>query len=495
MLQERSKIFNRRLIAAGMLLFFIAVPIFAFPDPADCDLRYCSGVTGSLIGPPSAELKVDAFYTKCLDCDGIPVVGSDRVDDRAFYRLKELLDNVLVNRPDLRQVLVHEGFKCIIIAEEEHVTDVPEYADMKPKDYWNQRARGFGGNTTSCGEENLLNLPMDRYESENIFIHEFAHSIHHSGLRKCEPGFQTKLDALYKQAMKKGLYKDDYAATNPSEYWAESVQAFFDCDAENNKVHNYVNTREELIEYDPDMAALIGTVLRIPENTVWRYKRYSQELSVEHTPPLLNADGLLPKYIWCWGFPVLGTKSASDDSLLTAAEAIREIFKNRYDILKAVIDANACVIICDEDISLDDVEQTHRIIRLSADDFAKTGKSKLIGDLIRIAYQVAGMRPRDSVKQPVAVLASKQEHFMDIRFDQKARPLYDAAMQKGLWHFTPVAENRIEYIAQGAIVFFNVGSIILDGGQTIANREQLIAYDPELANLLAGVFLMSPLSS
>jgi hypothetical protein len=299
------------------------------------------------------------------------------------------------------------------------------------------------------------------------------------------------LDALYQQAMEKGLYKDDYAATKPSEYWAESVQAFFDCDRENDKVHNHVNTREELIEYDPNMAALIHEVFRITTDTDWRYTPYSDQLIIERTPEKINSDRLLPKYIWCFGFLVYGTENTSDESMLTAAKTVREIFKHRYDILKAMIDENVCVVICEKDIDLSAFKQSHRVVRLSSADFMQPDQSKLIGDLVRIAHQVAGVRPVESDKQPLSAKKERREQYLDVRFDQKAKQLYNAAMQQELWQSSPAAENRFEYIAHAAVVFFNAGIISVDGGQTISSRDQLADYDPELANLLTEVFLPS----
>ena len=64
-------------------------------------------------------------------------------------------------------------------------------------------------------------------------------------------------------AMKKGLWKSTYAAENAREYFAEGVQAWFDANLEANPpdgIHNHVNTRKELLQYDPDLAALIGKV-------------------------------------------------------------------------------------------------------------------------------------------------------------------------------------------------------------------------------------------
>ncbi len=150
---------------------------------------------------------------------------------------------------------------------------------MKPKEYWDKRARGLGGQITSCGEENLLNLKGDRYHSENILIHEFSHAIHEEGLRTIDPKFDTRLRKIYAKAMDNELWKDTYAATNHKEYWAEGVQAYFDCAAPPAKgVHNDCNTREKLKEYDPELFALIDEVFKQPK---YRYVRYDKRHPAE----------------------------------------------------------------------------------------------------------------------------------------------------------------------------------------------------------------------
>jgi hypothetical protein len=60
--------------------------------------------------------------------------------------------------------------------------------------------------------------------------------------------------------MKAGLWKTKYAATNHHEYFAEGVQSWFDNNRENDHDHNHVNTRAELIEYDPGLAAMCREV-------------------------------------------------------------------------------------------------------------------------------------------------------------------------------------------------------------------------------------------
>ena len=112
-----------------------------------------------------------------------------------------------------------------------------------PKTNWDKRARGLGGRITSCGEENLLNLKGDRYRNENILIHEFSHAIHRYGLGSLDPKFDARLKEIYTRAMDKGLWKDTYAATNHSEYWAEGVQSYFDCNNPPNRASTTTSTR------------------------------------------------------------------------------------------------------------------------------------------------------------------------------------------------------------------------------------------------------------
>src|SRR5262249_38378769 len=121
----------------------------------------------------------------------------------------------------------------------------------------------------SCGEENLLNLRGDRYNRENILIHEFNHAIHQQGLRVVDPTFDRRLRETYQAAMDKGLWKNTYVATDPGEYWAEGAQAYFD----GMRPQFGANTREKLREYDPRLFQLVDEVYR---QSKFRYVRYDQ---------------------------------------------------------------------------------------------------------------------------------------------------------------------------------------------------------------------------
>ena len=218
----------------------------------------------SEVKPPPPELKVAPFYKKYIDASGYPIVASENVNDYALKEAAYLANLMLAKRPDVRAAMVKSGSRLCIIAHNEFTTDMPEWTKMTPKDYWDARARGTGGSATdpycSCGEENLLCYPGDPYSTENILIHEFAHNIHLRGMANVDPTFDTRVKAAYDDAMASGLWTGKYGSVNHHEYFAEGVQSWFDNNRENDHDHNHVNTRVELLEYDPGLAALCREV-------------------------------------------------------------------------------------------------------------------------------------------------------------------------------------------------------------------------------------------
>lgn len=221
------------------------------------------------------QWKLSGFYEKHVDLQGFPLLSSGKVSDAALLEAAYLIEQMLGGRDDVRQALIDNRVRFVVMAPTEMTTDVPEHSDLTPKDYWDGRARGLGAThhrpAVSCGEENLLNLEGDRYPKENILIHEFAHAIHEMGLASIDKQFDARLEACFESAIASGLWKDTYAATNHKEYWAEAVQSYFDCNNPADSQHNEVNTREELAEYDPALFELIDEVF---SGTPWRYVRY-----------------------------------------------------------------------------------------------------------------------------------------------------------------------------------------------------------------------------
>lgn len=227
-----------------------------------------SPVHGQVTGIPQGR-NIPSFYKKYIETEGLYVTSSAQVSDEALLKACDIISLMLAKRPDVKAHMVKKGCHIMIIGKDEETCDLPEFAHICNCEdsikYWNWRARGFGGApedefSSSCGEENLLALPQDKYVGENILIHEFAHLIHTIGIVGVEPGFNERLEALRQNAIRKGLWEKTYAVSNKEEYFAECVQSFFNCNryAEPaNGVHNWVNRRAKLKAYDPDMYRLL----------------------------------------------------------------------------------------------------------------------------------------------------------------------------------------------------------------------------------------------
>ena len=225
-------------------------------------------VHGQVTGIPEGK-NIPSFYQKYIETEGLYVTSSGKVSDEALLKACDIISLMLAKRPDVKAHMVEKGCHVMIIGKDEETCDLPESAHICNCEdsikYWNWRARGFGGApedefSSSCGEENLLALPQDKYVGENILIHEFAHLIHTVGIVGVEPDFNERLEALRQNAIRKGLWEKTYAVSNKEEYFAECVQSFFNCNryAEPaNGVHNWVNRRTKLKTYDPDMYRLL----------------------------------------------------------------------------------------------------------------------------------------------------------------------------------------------------------------------------------------------
>ncbi|MEH3121672.1 MAG: glycoside hydrolase [Sphingomonas phyllosphaerae] len=221
-------------------------PCMLAAAPATGD-RYAAQV----IGAPPAALKLDAFYKRYVDAAGLPIVSSAAVPDAALLAARDSALAMLADRPDLRHAMIARGFRVAIMAEKEGTVDLPEQRDWKkparddPRltvcerklydqrigrlsdaQYWNERARGMGGDLTSAATENLLGVPDTRYYGENIFVHEFSHGILEA-VRTADPALYARVERAYAWAMARGMWKGEYGATTVDEYWAEGTQTWF----------------------------------------------------------------------------------------------------------------------------------------------------------------------------------------------------------------------------------------------------------------------------
>lgn len=220
---------------------------------------------------PPGELRLNPFYQKYLDAFGIPIVSSAAVPDRAHYQARNILREVLANRPDLLEALAQTPTRIAIMAEGEVITDIPEYTGLylfSPDRDWDVIIEGGGVGPSRAipvlvvAVQNLICLDSDLAPHAGVFIHEIGHAVLNMAIEfKLEDArFRRQVESAYANALAAGLWRHTYAATNPDEYWAEGTTAWFDLNSPPDPLRNNINTRAELVEYDPALAELLDQV-------------------------------------------------------------------------------------------------------------------------------------------------------------------------------------------------------------------------------------------
>jgi hypothetical protein len=242
-----------------------------------------------------SQLKLlDPFYKQHLVAGGVLIVGSEKVTQYAMRETAYLAKKVLANRPDVLKKFgeTRMAYVCVM-AYSEMQNDLPECRGMEL--WWNYRARGLAGRPVSCGEENLLGYPGDPWAGENIFIHEFAHGFQDI-IGSIDEDFSERYRTIYTKTKKSGHIRG-YAMQNDSrEFWAEGVQAWFNC---NGTVRPkcgggqssfevvgpkgehvcHIATREQLKTHLPEYAKLLDDSFRQNE---WTYVPVAKRLDEPH---------------------------------------------------------------------------------------------------------------------------------------------------------------------------------------------------------------------
>lgn len=264
------------------------------------------------LGPPPAELVralgLSTVYARWLDVETLPVLGTAKTSDFALREAAYLVRKMIGHRPDVLRAMAAARVRLVVMAPTELTTDVPEHADLVPRDYWDRRARGLGATdarpAVSCAEENLLSLDGDPYSTESILVHEFSHAIHEMGLRSLDPTFDGRLAQAFAAAREKGLWSGTYASTNEREYWAEGAQSWFDTNRANDAEHGPIDTREKLVAYDPALAALLREVFG---DGPWRYQRPDARPPAERAHLAGFDRSSRPKFAWFVHPPASGS--------------------------------------------------------------------------------------------------------------------------------------------------------------------------------------------
>jgi len=202
----------------------------------------------------------DGFFSKRLDYHGIPIKAHAAVADEALRSAYGWLDRLLGHQEGAIENLRDAGAQLHIIGKDQVTSDLPENRQFKGKPWdgkltIDQRTRGIGGLTASCGEENLLGLPGDRYKGRNICVHEFSHTLFTYGLSR---DVRERIRAQYRRSLDKGLWKNAYSATNADEFIAELTMWYVGARGDlGMPPPKPANGPEGLRQYDPEAFALL----------------------------------------------------------------------------------------------------------------------------------------------------------------------------------------------------------------------------------------------
>ena len=424
---------------------------------------------------------------------------------------------MLAGRPDVLSAMISNRMYLIIIGKDQVYTDMPEYSDHPNPEFQNERVRGTGGKPTSFGEENLLSLPLDRYDDESIAVHEFCHTIDGT-LRALDNTWTQRRNETYRKALEAGLWKNSYAASNPGEYWAEVAQSYFNCNRVNNWNHGPVGTREQLKSYDPLAYELVRSTFRLEPAQDWRYS-WVQPLPNIITPPArFKIDPYYTKFTYARELPVVG-RGASDESMLKANDLVRKMFAYRHDILKAFINAGAKLVVLGKNEALSELPEVqahrkenakvdtlarfleyspdHKLIVVAEENLLGNSKNPNVGDnqVVRLfakaIFDFCAQRPVDPNWENRGREVQQYElrvTRIDIRFKEQLEALFHKASEQKKWRGTGALQNPSEYFARGVVAYFDAAGQLHapeDAAFPISTREQLREYDAELHDLVA----------
>jgi hypothetical protein len=227
-------------------------------------------------------LKLSSFYQKYINADGIPIVSSEKICDRALQVAYEIVTEELSGPmgPDIRKNLIHNKVRVAIFSNVngEKLTDLPEevrYAG--DSDFPPSRCGGGAVKdvpvTTVC-DGNLLGAwwaslgpreaRFDSYQRrESVLVHEFGHTIQNLGL---DSRTKKLIEAAYKNALKQNLFPNakgtpSYMMTNSSEFFAECTLIWFNAVDSTNPVNApSIWERGQLQKMLPEMYEILSTI-------------------------------------------------------------------------------------------------------------------------------------------------------------------------------------------------------------------------------------------
>lgn len=235
----------------------------------------------------------------------------------------------------------------------------------------------------------------------------------------------------------------------------------------------------------------------------------SPKYEVTSPPSELKLAPFYSKYVSASGYPIVASAQVNDFALVEAAWLVDQMLARRPDVREAMLKSGSrlCVIGCNEyTTDLPEWEwmgkpehDGREIAGVSAKDFwdarargmggSETDPCCSCGEENLLAYQ-------GDPYSTECILIHEFAHNIHLRglnrldsdFDRRLRAAYDAAMAAGLWKGVYASVNHCEYFAEGVQSWFSNNRENDHDHNHVDTREELEAYDPELAKLCREVF-------
>ncbi|HEX8465484.1 MAG TPA: hypothetical protein VF627_12780, partial [Abditibacterium sp.] len=265
----------------------------------------------NVIAPP-AQFKISPYYTKFTYAREFPVLGRG-ASDEALLKANDTIRKMFAYRHDILKALIADGVKLVVLGPGEKVADLPEFKAMANVQGADGLARLQFYNPQSkllvVAQENVLGVPEEPLIGDNQIIRVMADAFYQiTGMRPVDPNwdkrgqdvqqyelrvkrldvtFGDKVKSLYQAAQDKGLWQGTSAMTDPANYWAKGVLAYFDAAGQDSApvaatpgVSWPVNTREGLRQYDLELFALVHETMACEGKVDWHFKPYQPETRV-----------------------------------------------------------------------------------------------------------------------------------------------------------------------------------------------------------------------
>jgi alpha-glucosidase len=190
-----------------------------------------SNVCQGILHRPEAGMPrtFPAEYTQRREVAGITVVGNSDVDSEAMDEAAGTLEHFFRNN-DLEDGLAAEGAYVIVADSDQGVLDLPEFRCLdnpSTQDFYSHVcgvADRADYPVVTVNELDLLGERSGPCAGLNILYHEIGHLVQGWVLPHAD---YIDVRQFFQDAKNDGKYKNDYAATNANEYFAEATQAYF----------------------------------------------------------------------------------------------------------------------------------------------------------------------------------------------------------------------------------------------------------------------------